>query len=104
MLAPGHMEVNGKAVPCQAGAEVRRRKQQGELAITGMLVGNGGSLNCGTSTLCSERLEREGVLIMKSKGKCVLIEQDEPFQERRGTGRRKQKLPFFFFAQCQNGA
>ena len=48
-------------------------------AITLMLVGNACSLyNC---TPCSDREERDGVLMMKFKGKFAPVEQDEPFEE-----------------------
>ena len=53
-------------------------------AISGMLVGNACSLFRGCSTLCSERVDHEGALMVKFKGKCAAIEQCEPFEEQKG--------------------
>ena len=43
----------------------------------------------------SEKVEREGLLVVKFQGKCVPIEHDEPFEETRGTGKMKQNLTHF---------
>ena len=37
-------------------------------SITGMLVGSGCSLHCGTSTICFEREVHEGVVVVKFMG------------------------------------
>ena len=37
------------------------------------------------STSCASRVEREGALMVKFKGKRAPIEQDEPFEEQKGT-------------------
>ena len=61
-------------------------------AITGMIVGNALSLQSGTFTPYSERVEREGVLMKKFEGKFVLSEQDVPFQDKKKIGKMKQNL------------
>ena len=53
-------------------------------AITAKRVENPLSLYNSTSTLCSERVECEGVLMVNIEGKFVPIEQDEPFEEGKG--------------------
>ena len=42
-----------------------------------MLVGSACSICRGTSTLCSERLDHQGALMLEFKGKCTPIEQGE---------------------------
>ena len=64
-------------------------------ATTAKRVENPLSLHNGKCTPCSERVEREGVLMVKLKGKFVPIEHDEPFAEWKGTGKMKQRLPHF---------
>ena len=44
-----------------------------------MLDGKASSLYCGAATIWSARPEREGALVVKFKGECVPIEQDEVF-------------------------
>ena len=53
----------------------------------------------GNSTPGSERVERESVSVVKIKGKLVPIEHDEPFEERKSSGRMKQSLPAL--SQCE---
>ena len=59
-------------------------------AITAKRGENSLSFYNGESKPCSARMERDGVLMVKLKGKFVLFEQDEPFEEEKGTGTMKQ--------------
>ena len=64
-------------------------------AITGKRVEIPLSVHDGKCTPCSERMDRERILMVRSKGKSAPIEQDEPFDEEKGSCKMKQYLPHF---------
>ena len=102
----GHLVVDTSDKPCA----VRQQEEHDDMGInvgfidnedakrcviSGMVVGNVCSLHNCNCMACSEKVEREGVLMVKFQGKFVPIEQDEPFEGRRGTGKMKQNLTHF---------
>ena len=100
-MAPGHLVVETNGKECDVRQEEEHDDESMKVglsfidhdgarrcAITGMFVGNACSLYRGCSTPCSERVDHEGALMVKFKGKCAAIEQYEPFKEQKG-------LPFF---------
>ena len=74
MVAPGHLvvETNGKQFDVRQEEEYEDESMQVGLSfIDPEGAGNACSLCRGSSTPCSERLDHEGALMVKFKGKCA---------------------------------
>ena len=82
MQAPGHVVVETNDKHCdvsqqeeyeddciKVGLSDTDHEGTKRCAITGMLVGSASSLYCGTSTLCSGRVDHESALMVKFVGK-----------------------------------
>ena len=86
-MAPAHLVVETNGKQCGVRQEEEYDDERMEVVLSFIDpegAGNACSLYRGSSTLCSERLDHEGALMVNFKGTCAATEQYEPFKVLKG--------------------